>query len=176
VPDEELARFSAALVRVALDRKLAERLPHMGTFLRAECPRGRRGNVDRAGAGRLWEAGPVKRARRRSVLITDAERSQDDQLRGRQIRYVVMMSLRALCLVLAAVLAGLRVPLLWLWLSLCGLGMVLLPWLAVILANDRPPKERHRLSHKLRRRRREAVPPRALPQPRSDARTIDAEP
>ncbi|HET6211876.1 MAG TPA: DUF3099 domain-containing protein [Micromonosporaceae bacterium] len=119
----------------------------------------------------------VKHAQR-PVLITDAERSQGDQLRSREIRYVLMMSLRALCLVLAGVLVGVRAPLLWLWLPLCGLAMVLLPWLAVILANDRPPKEQHRLAYKLHRRshREPEPPPRALPAPRSDERTIDAEP
>jgi len=84
-------------------------------------------------------------------VITDAERSQDDQLRAREIRYVIMMGLRLVCVVVAGVLVGLRVPLLPLWLALCVAGAVLLPWLAVILANDRPPKPEHRLVHRLRR-------------------------
>jgi hypothetical protein len=110
-------------------------------------------------------------------LITDAERSQAEQLRSREIRYVLMMSLRAGCLILAGVLVGLRVPLLGLWLPLCGLAMIVLPWLAVILANDRPPKDQHRLATKLRRRPPpEQPPPRALPAPRTDGRTIDADP
>jgi hypothetical protein len=73
-------------------------------------------------------------------LITNAARSQDDQLRSRQIRYVTMMSVRAGCLILGAVLISANVPLLPLWLALCALGMVLLPWMAVLIANDRPPK------------------------------------
>jgi hypothetical protein len=76
------------------------------------------------------------------VVITDAERSQDDQLRKRQIRYLIMMLIRALCLILAAVLVSVRAPLLPLWLTLCVAAMILLPWLAVLLANDRPPKSR----------------------------------
>lgn len=76
----------------------------------------------------------------RPVLITDAARSQDDQLRSRQIRYVTMMAIRALCLILGGVLISAQVPLLPLWLVLCALGMVLLPWMAVLIANDRPPK------------------------------------
>lgn len=88
----------------------------------------------------------------RPVLITDAERSQDDQLRNRQIRYATMMGLRVVCLVVAAVLVGLRVPLLWLWLPLCVAGMVLLPWMAVLMANDRPPREKHRVSRIWHRR------------------------
>jgi Protein of unknown function (DUF3099) len=82
----------------------------------------------------------VKNPPERPVLITDAARSLDDQLRTRQIRYVTMMGVRAACLVLGAVLVSLKPPLLPLWLILCAAGMVLLPWAAVILANDRAPK------------------------------------
>jgi hypothetical protein len=100
------------------------------------------------------------------VLITDAERSPDDQLRSRQIRYVGML---------------------WLWVPLCVVGMVLLPWLAVIIANDRPPKERYRLSRRLHRAQPVERGPRVLPtqpgQPAGDQaedrarpRTIDVEP
>jgi Flp pilus assembly protein TadB len=91
----------------------------------------------------------VKRAAARPVVITDAERSQDDQLRKRQIRYLIMMLIRAVCLVLAAVLVSVRAPWLPLWITLCVVAMILLPWLAVLLANDRPPKEQYRLSHRL---------------------------
>ncbi len=79
------------------------------------------------------------------ILITDAEESQEDELKRRERRYIAMMLLRAACVILAVVLVMLRVPLLGLWVTLCGLGMVLLPWFAVILANDRPPKDEHRL-------------------------------
>ncbi|MEU4420362.1 DUF3099 domain-containing protein [Actinoplanes sp. NPDC024001] len=82
----------------------------------------------------------MKKQPERPVLITDAARSQDDQLRSRQIRYVTMMSVRAGCLILGGVLISAKVPLLPLWLALCALGMVLLPWMAVLIANDRPPK------------------------------------
>jgi Protein of unknown function (DUF3099) len=95
----------------------------------------------------------------------------------------VMMYIRALCLVVAAVLVGSNAPLLWLWVPLCVVAMVLLPWLAVIIANDRPPKEKHRLSHRLHRAHEPERGPQALPtQPveRADGqaghRTIDAEP
>jgi Flp pilus assembly protein TadB len=104
----------------------------------------------------------VKRVAPRPVVITDAERSQDAQLRSRQIRYLIMMLTRAGCLILAVVLVSLKVPLLGLWLSLCVAGMVLLPWLAVILANDRPPKEQYRLSNRLHRGRAEAPPANAI--------------
>ncbi|GAA4732555.1 hypothetical protein Prum_024390 [Phytohabitans rumicis] len=114
----------------------------------------------------------MKRKAQRPILITDADRSQADQLRSRQVRYVLMMSIRAGCLVVAALLVGAKAPMLWLWLPLCLLGMVLIPWLAVILANDRPPKDRHRLSHK--RHHHEEPSPSALPDA-PPPRTIDAD-
>ena len=76
------------------------------------------------------------------MLITDAATSQDAQLRSRQIRYVSMMSVRAGCLILGGVLISAKVPLLPVWLVLCALGMVFLPWAAVLIANDRPPKSK----------------------------------
>jgi hypothetical protein len=80
--------------------------------------------------------------KKQPVLITDAARSQDDQLRSRQIRYVTMMSVRAVCLILGGVLISVKPPLLSLWLILCAAGMVFLPWAAVLIANDRPPKSK----------------------------------
>lgn len=114
----------------------------------------------------------AKRRNARPILITDAARSQDDERRSRQVRYTLMMSIRAICLVVAAVLVGSRAPMLWLWLPLCLAGMVVVPWLAVILANDRPPQEKHRLRH--RPHQRSADEPRALP-PQPPPRTIDPE-
>jgi Flp pilus assembly protein TadB len=118
----------------------------------------------------------VKRADR-PTLITDAERSQEQQLRSREIRYVLMMGLRAVCLILGGVLLSLHPPLVGLWVSLCVVGMVLLPWLAVLLANDRPPKPEHRLANRLHR----AAPPAETPNAISDGarpepKVIDIEP
>ena len=84
----------------------------------------------------------VKKQPERSVLITDAARSQGDQLRSREVRYVFMMGLRVTCLIIGAILISLKPPLLPLWLTLCAAGMVFLPWAAVLIANDRPPKSR----------------------------------
>ncbi len=117
----------------------------------------------------------MKRAQR-PTLITDAPLSPSEELRRRQIRYAIMMGFRTVCVILAGVLVLVRAPLLALWLPLCGVGMVVLPWLAVILANDRAPKEKHRLAHKLHRGPlAEETPPQALPAP-PDGRVIDAEP
>ncbi len=91
--------------------------------------------------------------KRRPVLITDAERSQDDQLRSRQIRYASMMGLRIVCLVAMVALIAAKAPLLWLWVPVCAVGMIALPWMAVLIANDRPPKREHTLRGKMARRR-----------------------
>ena len=84
----------------------------------------------------------VKKQPERPVLITDAERSQSDQFRSRQIRYVSMMGVRAGCLILGAILISVKPPLLPVWLTLCAAGMVFLPWFAVLIANDRPPRSK----------------------------------
>jgi hypothetical protein len=84
----------------------------------------------------------VKKQPERPVLITDAARSQGEQLRSREIRYVTMMGLRVSCLILGAILISAKPPLLPLWLVLCAAGMVLLPWAAVLIANDGPPKKK----------------------------------
>jgi Protein of unknown function (DUF3099) len=81
----------------------------------------------------------VKKQQDRPWLITDAARSQREQLRSREIRYVAMMGLRLSCLIAGAVVISLKPPLLPLWLGLCAVGMVVLPWMAVIIANDRLP-------------------------------------
>jgi Protein of unknown function (DUF3099) len=91
----------------------------------------------------------VKKQQDRPVLITNAARSQRDQLRSREIRYVTMMGIRVACLIVGAILISVKPPLLPLWLILCAAGMVLLPWMAVIIANDRPArsKEERAASH-----------------------------
>jgi hypothetical protein len=115
----------------------------------------------------------VRRGARRPAVITDAQPSHDDQLRSRQVRYLVMMSIRAGCLILAAILVGLKPPLLGLWLVLCVIAMVLLPWLAVLIANDRPVLPEHRLSRHTRVVTDD--PPNALAN-RVEPVVIDAEP
>jgi hypothetical protein len=94
----------------------------------------------------------VKKQQDRPVLITDAARSRGEQLRSREIRYVTMMGIRICCLIVGAILISIKPPLLPLWLILCAAGMVLLPWMAVIIANDGPAKSKA---------------DRATPQPRS---------
>ena len=74
------------------------------------------------------------------VLITEAEPSLAEQHAARKKRYAIMMATRGVCIVLAAVFV--RVP--WLMLIFAIAGAVL-PWMAVIMANDRPPKSKLRM-------------------------------
>jgi hypothetical protein len=108
------------------------------------------------------------------LVITDAAQNPADELRRRQTRYIVMMLVRAGCLILAAVLAMAGVPLLALWVSLCLVGAVLLPWLAVILANDRGPRPEYKLANRFRRPTPPPPTQRTLPQ-REQPKVIDAD-
>lgn len=68
-----------------------------------------------------------------TAVITDAELSYDDQFRLRRRRYVIMMAMRFPCLILAAIFW--RTP--WLALAIVAVSIPL-PWMAVLIANDRP--------------------------------------
>ncbi|WP_228717610.1 DUF3099 domain-containing protein [Allosaccharopolyspora coralli] len=74
------------------------------------------------------------------VLITEAQPSYDDQQAVRRRKYAIMMSLRIPCLVLGALVF--QFWQLW-WLSLIIVAISIpLPWAAVLVANDRPPRKR----------------------------------
>ena len=70
------------------------------------------------------------------VLITAAERSYDDQHAARKRKYLIMMGMR-----LPFLFAALAFYNIW-WLAL---GLIVLsiplPWIAVLIANDRPPRK-----------------------------------
>ena len=89
----------------------------------------------------IGKADTVPRDRSHPVLITDAAEDPEREIRRREIRYVAMMLTRAGCLIVGALVVVQKPPLWGLWAVLCVIGMVVLPWLAVILANDRPPKK-----------------------------------
>ncbi|WP_410586315.1 DUF3099 domain-containing protein [Amycolatopsis sp. lyj-23] len=75
------------------------------------------------------------------VLITGAASSPEEQLAARKRKYLLMMSCRIPCLVLAGVFHGT-----W-WLALAVLAIsVPLPWMAVLIANDRPPRKTGKIS------------------------------
>ncbi|MGO1054305.1 DUF3099 domain-containing protein [Crossiella sp. CA198] len=75
------------------------------------------------------------------VLITEAQQSYEDQLATRKRKYMLMMSLRIPCLVAAA--ACYQIP--WLAIGLVLLS-VPLPWMAVLIANDRPPRKAEKVN------------------------------
>lgn len=74
------------------------------------------------------------------TLITSAPVSNDDEFDRRRKRYAVMMTLRALCVLGAALTYHLSALLAMAFV----VGGAVLPWCAVLIANDRPPKKRAR--------------------------------
>jgi hypothetical protein len=99
-------------------------------------------------------------------LITDAPEDPEREQRRREIRYVIMMSFRAACLIAGAIIVSTKPPLWGLWLALAVAGMVILPWLAVLMANDRRPRRPGEVPTP------QPIQRTALPAPRDD-RTID---
>jgi hypothetical protein len=72
----------------------------------------------------------------RPILITEAPVNSDDEFDRRRKRYLIMMTIRAGCIIGAAStfqLSG------WLAAAFVAAALVL-PWSAVLIANDRPPK------------------------------------
>ena len=72
------------------------------------------------------------------MLITHAEPGLDEQHAARKKRYAITMGIRAVAITLAAVVYPYA---LWLAILFGVLGTVL-PWIAVVMANDRPPKSK----------------------------------
>ncbi|WP_433507843.1 DUF3099 domain-containing protein [Pseudonocardia halophobica] len=68
------------------------------------------------------------------VLITDAQRSYEEELATRKRRYKIMMGMRIPFMILAAVFY--HIP--WLAVTLLVISIPL-PWIAVLIANDRLP-------------------------------------
>ncbi len=99
----------------------------------------------------------TRSARPAVSVITEAEPSQGEQLRTRQLRYLAMMGLRVVCLIGAAVAYSVHAT--WL-IPVLIVGMVALPWMAVLIANDRPPLKARRGNS-----RRGTAPSRALAAP-----------
>ncbi|MGX7679874.1 DUF3099 domain-containing protein [Jatrophihabitans sp. DSM 45814] len=79
----------------------------------------------------------LKRHSDKPVLITAASTSGDDSFDQRRRRYLITMTIRALCIVGAATTVHLSG---WLAAGFVG-GALVLPWTAVLIANDRPPKQ-----------------------------------
>lgn len=80
------------------------------------------------------------------VLITEAALSNDDQQAARKRKYLIMMFLRIPCLILAVVCYQI-----W-WLAVLFILLSIpLPWIAVLIANDRPALKTEHV-HRFRRR------------------------
>lgn len=75
------------------------------------------------------------------VLITDAARSYEEDLKARKRRYGLMMGMRVPCMILAAVFY--QTP--WLAVTLLLISIPL-PWMAVLIANDRRPPKREQVN------------------------------
>ena|SRR5438477_11946738 len=98
------------------------------------------------------------------VLITSAPEHSDDEYDRRRTKYAIMMALRALCVIAAAVTYRVSVVLAMAFI----VGGMVLPWCAVIIANDRPAKKkRDRLTYRHDLRSERALPP------GHDERTVD---
>lgn len=75
------------------------------------------------------------------VLITEAAPSFADEHAARKRKYALIMGMRIPCLLLAALFLHT-----W-WLALIFVVLsVPLPWVAVLIANDRPPRKAERVS------------------------------
>jgi hypothetical protein len=96
------------------------------------------------------------------VVITTAPENVDVEFEHRRRRYAVMMALRALCVIAAALTYRFSVILALVFV----VGGAVLPWCAVILANDRPPRRGQAQNF------RGTPSERALP-PGADDRTVD---
>ena len=73
----------------------------------------------------------------RPILITEAPVNVDDEYNQRRRKYLIMMIIRALCIIGAATTFthyG------WLAAAFVAAALVL-PWSAVLIANNRPPKQ-----------------------------------
>ncbi|WP_280452934.1 DUF3099 domain-containing protein, partial [Nocardia cyriacigeorgica] len=93
---------------------------------------------------------------RQAALITAAGLSYPEQHRRRVRKYVVLMACRVPSLLLATAVYAAGGPG---WVAAAIMGVTLpLSWMAVLIANDRPPREKRRPLLLRRRRRRPRGP------------------
>lgn len=76
-----------------------------------------------------------------ATLITGAAPSYDDQMAARKRKYALMMGMRFPCLILA----GIFYHIWWLALILIAVSIPL-PWIAVLIANDGPPRKAEKVN------------------------------
>jgi len=71
------------------------------------------------------------------LLVTTAPQNPQEELRGRQRRYLWTMAVRVICFILAIVLAALHLA----WAAgVAVAASLVLPWVAVIAANAGPTR------------------------------------
>ncbi|QSB06383.1 DUF3099 domain-containing protein [Natronoglycomyces albus] len=107
-------------------------------------------------------------------IITDVRVSPEEQRRARTTKYMIMMGIRVFAVVACGILVIVEAPLLWLWLTVGLVAMAVVPWLAVMLANDSQVKKDRRLFAKYKARSTASEPP-ALSDSEKPHRTIDAD-
>lgn len=94
-----------------------------------------------AGPGGAGTSGSAGSRRVQATVITGADESYDDQLKRRRTRYMIMMGMRVPFLIVACLLY--ETP----WLALLVIAIsVPLPWMAVLIANDRPARKRAKVA------------------------------
>jgi Flp pilus assembly protein TadB len=89
------------------------------------------------------------------VLITTAPESSDDEFDRRRTKYAIMMAMRAVCVIAAALTYRTSIALALVFV----VGGMVLPWCAVLIANDRPAKKKTSLGHHQDLRSERALPP-----------------
>jgi hypothetical protein len=72
------------------------------------------------------------------ALITSARENPDAEYDRRRKKYAIMMGIRAVCVLVAGLTYRYSI-----WFAVaCAVGGMVLPWCAVIIANDRPAQKR----------------------------------
>jgi hypothetical protein len=74
-----------------------------------------------------------------AALITTAPQNSEDEFDRRKKKYAIMMATRAVFIVLAACFVQVSVTVAVIF----GIAGLILPWCAVIIANDGPAKKKH---------------------------------
>jgi hypothetical protein len=90
--------------------------------------------------GLSWPAHADTRGR--PILAEVVRESAAEYRHHRELEYAAMMVVRVLCLAAAVVVVTLDVPFAPVWVGVLMLGMVVLPLVAVIMANDNHPRRR----------------------------------
>ncbi|MGV9824754.1 MULTISPECIES: DUF3099 domain-containing protein [unclassified Gordonia (in: high G+C Gram-positive bacteria)] len=94
----------------------------------------------------MGNEGPSReRAASEAFLITDAQESLDAQHRARVRKYLTLMAFRVPALVIAGIVYSATGS--GLWALAIVVASIPLPWVAVLIANDRPPRKRGEVPH-----------------------------